>query len=293
MTRHTSNAPARGPPPPPNIKTAANRLCAPTASAESRRRSPARPRRSKPGKITPRFPRQSSAMREAALVVLYGFHAVREALRGRRRKVLDIYATEAAAQRLEGEIADAGLCSPYRDGRRSRPPSWRGCGASRRSCSKPSRWSLSISPSIVSQSGIVLVLDQITDPHNVGAILRTAAAFRRGCLGHDGTSRPGDGGRSAKAASGGLEHVAIVRVVNLARALEQLGEMGYLRLGLDSEGETSLADGSIAAACRAGARRRGQGTAPPQPGELRLSWFALTCPARSRASMFQMPAPWR
>jgi 23S rRNA (guanosine2251-2'-O)-methyltransferase len=174
------------------------------------------------------------------LIVLYGFHAVREALRGKRRKTLDIYATEAAARRLEGEIADAGL-SPHivtADdlGRRL------GAGAVHQGVMLEA---LPLEPldlsDIVSQSGIVLVLDQITDPHNLGAILRTAAAFGVDALVMTERHAPEMTGVAAKAASGGLEHVAIVRVVNLARALEQLGDMGYLRLGLDSEAETSLA----------------------------------------------------
>ena len=174
------------------------------------------------------------------LVVLYGFHAVREALRGKRRKSLDIYATEAAARRLEAEIAGAGL-SPHivtaEDLARRL-----GTGAVHQGLMLET---LPLPPldlsGLVSQSGIVLVLDQITDPHNVGAILRTAAAFGVDALVTTERHAPELAGVVAKAASGGLEHVAIVRVVNLARALEELGEMGYLRLGLDSEAETSLA----------------------------------------------------
>ena len=90
--------------------------------------------------------------------------------------------------------------------------------------------------------GFLLVLDQVTDPHNVGAILRTAAAF--GVTGIVTTERhsPAHTGVLAKAASGGLEHVPIASVVNLARALETLGKMGYLRVGLDSDGPESLED---------------------------------------------------
>jgi 23S rRNA (guanosine2251-2'-O)-methyltransferase len=94
---------------------------------------------------------------------------------------------------------------------------------------------------IVSRSGIVLVLDQITDPHNTGAILRTAAAFGVDAVVVTHRHMPEMAGVVAKAASGGLEHVAIVGVVNLARALKRLGESGYLRLGLDSEAELNLA----------------------------------------------------
>jgi 23S rRNA (guanosine2251-2'-O)-methyltransferase len=172
--------------------------------------------------------------------VLYGFHAVREALRGKRRKTLDIYATEAAARRLEAEIAGAGLCphivTAEDIARRL------GAGAVHQGVMLEA---LPLEPldlsDIVSRSGIVLVLDQITDPHNAGAILRTAAAFGVDAVVVTHRHAPEMTGVVAKAASGGLEHVAIVSVVNLARALERLGESGYLRLGLDSEAELSLA----------------------------------------------------
>ncbi len=93
---------------------------------------------------------------------------------------------------------------------------------------------------IVQNSGLVLVLDQITDPHNVGAILRSAAAFAVDAIVTTDRHAPEFSGVLAKTASGGLEHVGIVEVVNLARALEQLGAAGYLRVGLDSEGPASL-----------------------------------------------------
>ncbi|HEU4961730.1 MAG TPA: 23S rRNA (guanosine(2251)-2'-O)-methyltransferase RlmB [Sphingomonas sp.] len=88
----------------------------------------------------------------------------------------------------------------------------------------------------------LLVLDQVTDPHNVGAILRSAAAFDALGIVTQDRHAPPESGVVARAASGALELVPWVRVVNLARALDEIAEADFWRIGLTGNTETALAD---------------------------------------------------
>lgn len=172
-------------------------------------------------------------------VILYGWHTVTAALANPARTIRHLWLTENAARRL----ADEGISLPAIT-----------------ETVRPDIIAARLTPDAVHQGllaeadplpgpeledlsggGIVLVLDQITDPHNVGAILRTAAAFAVAAVVTTARHSPEATGVLAKSASGALESVPIVVVQNLARAIATLRERGVLVVGLDSSAADDLA----------------------------------------------------
>jgi 23S rRNA (guanosine2251-2'-O)-methyltransferase len=172
------------------------------------------------------------------VVRIYGFHAVSAALNAPRRKLVRLYATSAAAERLAEGIKRRGV-------------EMRIVGAEDIAARLPrdavhqgllleAEPLAPIDIADLPAKGLVVVLDQVTDPHNVGAILRTSAAFAVDALVTTERHSPEFSLALAKSASGGLEHVPLSSVTNLARALEELGDLGYQRVGLDSEATAVL-----------------------------------------------------
>jgi 23S rRNA (guanosine2251-2'-O)-methyltransferase len=174
------------------------------------------------------------------VAILYGYHTVREALASPHRTLLTVYATPAAAQRLSPLIAARGLTPLIISAEQisAKLPK----DAVHQGVMVQARHLESLDISELPATGTVIVLDQITDPHNVGAIIRTAAAFGVEAIVTAERHSPELAGVLAKSASGGLEHVRLVIVTNLARALSELGDMGYLRIGLDSQADGNLVE---------------------------------------------------
>ena len=180
---------------------------------------------------------------------LYGHHAVTEALANPKRRLDALICTAQVAKdiekagltvRIKPEIASGGEISALL------PPGavHQGIALKTTPLHEPDLDSLADSVTRIA------ILDQVTDPHNVGAILRSAAVFGVSALVMTERNSPPQSGVLAKSASGALEHVSICRVSNLARAMEKLGKQGFTTIGLDgsSNDELSTLDltGSIA-----------------------------------------------
>jgi len=180
---------------------------------------------------------------EGALTVrIWGVHAVEAALRNPKRDILRLRLTDNARHRLEAAIAARGLtpelANPYDlDKELGRDVVHQGAALDTRPLPNVDIEDLAVAPGADS---LVVVLDQVTDPHNVGAILRSAAAFGARALVMTARNSPPLDGVLAKAASGGLELVPVVVAVNLSRALEQLAGAGYFRIGLAGEADKTL-----------------------------------------------------
>ena len=171
-------------------------------------------------------------------IILYGWHTVAAALANPQRQIRKLWLTENAARRL----ADDNIKLPVTpeivrpnliDHRLGPDAVHQGLLAEADPLPSPDIDTLP-------QQGIVLVLDQITDPHNVGAILRSAAAFAVKAIVTTARHSPEASGVLAKSASGALELVPIVTVQNLARALTELNDQGFMTVGLDSQGAEDL-----------------------------------------------------
>jgi 23S rRNA (guanosine2251-2'-O)-methyltransferase len=177
--------------------------------------------------------------------IIYGWHAVETALRNPKRRILRILVTQNGEKRLQ-EFGLKLTVTPE--------------------VVRPEAIDRELSPDAVHQgvlveaeplpapdiadipaNGLVLVLDQITDPHNFGAIVRSAAAFAVDAIVTTARHSPEATGVLAKSASGGLEHVPLVLVQNLARALLELRGRGFQLVGLAEEGETDLSDAKLKA----------------------------------------------
>ena len=187
-------------------------------------------------------PRPNVPPGEAApdgLLRLYGLHTVRAAIDNPRRKVRQMLVTRNALERLEIADTDA-LPFPVEIVEPRDIDRITGSDAVHQGALIEA---VPLKPKALDALGdtpLVLVLDQVTDPHNVGAIIRSAVAFGAGALITTQRHSPHESGVLAKSASGALEHIDMIEVKNLADALGQLHDEGFQTIGLDLEGPAEL-----------------------------------------------------
>ena len=172
-------------------------------------------------------------------VLLYGIHTVRAALDNPERRITKLSVTQNALVRLEtGPVEELGfpveIVTPQ-DLDKILGPDAIHQGAMLETAPLPVR-----RLSALKDSPLILVLDQVTDPHNVGAIMRSAVAFNAGALITTQRHSPTESGVMAKSASGALEMIPYIQITNLADALEELHKLGFVSIGLDSEGPAPL-----------------------------------------------------
>ena len=175
-------------------------------------------------------------------VKIWGIHAVEAALRNPLRTIRRLRLTDNARNRMKDAIAGRNVTPEQANPRDLDIELGRDTvhqGALLETMALPDITIEDLAPE-PGQLPFVVVLDQVTDPHNAGAILRSAAAFGARALVMTARNSPPLDGALAKAASGGLELVPVAIVTNLARAMEQLAEAGYFRIGLAGDAENVL-----------------------------------------------------
>lgn len=176
---------------------------------------------------------------ETSRLFVYGLHTVRHALDNPGREKLGLYITPNALMRLGGaDSLPEGL--RVHDTYPKELDRMVGSEAVHQGCVLEVAPLAPMSLEQISASPLVLVLDQVTDPHNAGAILRSAVAMKAGAVITTSRHSPAETGVLAKSASGALDLVNHIQVRNLAEALEELKGLGYQTIGLDSEGPDIL-----------------------------------------------------
>ncbi len=179
---------------------------------------------------------QAKKASAAATVWLFGLHAVRDALENPAREKLRLILTPNAADKLKEAVAAAGIEAEIEEPRRFSAPLDPGSvhqGAALEV--KPLDWGRLEDVALAEGPARLVLLDRVTDPHNVGAILRSAEVLgARAVIGTRHHSAP-ETGALAKTASGALERQPYLRERNLADTIGALQSMGYLVLGLDGE----------------------------------------------------------
>ncbi len=190
---------------------------------------------------------ESETPHRAGELWIFGYHAAAAALANPERKILRLVATPEALERLAGDSAvPRDVVSRAKPAKRHEIDALVGENSVHQGVALLTRALdhdlADVLERITDDNACVVVLDQVVDPHNVGAILRSAAAFGAAAVIAPDRHAPDETGVMAKSASGALERVPYVKTQNLVRALELIKEYRFWLVGLDAEGNAELAD---------------------------------------------------
>ncbi len=176
-------------------------------------------------------------------ILLYGRHPVSLALQNPKRHIREILATKGATDGLHipASVPVRVVGREQLDALVGRDAVHQGLVA-RCAPSAPVTLKEILKQLGETKPGVVMLLDQVTDPHNIGAILRSAVAFDALCVIIPEAGAPDETGVLAKSASGALELIPLIRVANLARAMDQLKEAGFWCIGMDGHAEAAIGD---------------------------------------------------
>lgn len=208
--------------------------------------------RRKPSHQSRESPRESDAQdsprRTRGRIRLFGLHTVAAALVNPRRRCRKLIAIAAAAEKLASQLSQPlkelnvnTKIVTRAEINRMFPEDSVHQGILLEADPLPR---LDLNDALAARSDILVFLDQVTDPRNVGAVLRSAAAFGAGAVILTGRHAPGESGALAKAASGALDIVPLIRLANLASGLREAKTHGFWCIGLDPSGHDTLARAS-------------------------------------------------
>ena len=183
-------------------------------------------------------------------ILLYGHHPVSLALQNKKRRILEIYCTKEAEHTLKipSVIPVRRVDKTYLETLVGRDAVHQGVVARCLPVIQPDLSAL-LEQVVQQETAVLMILDQVTDPHNIGAILRSSVAFDATAVIVPENGTPEENGTLAKSASGALELIPYLRVGNLARVLDKLKEQGIWCIGLDGYAEQSIATTKLPKKC--------------------------------------------
>lgn len=189
-----------------------------------------------------------TAKKESKDIFLFGRHPIELALQNKRRTILELYYTKDTGLTLPSSIKAKCVDKAFLDSLVGHDTIHQGLVARVAPLSQPTLDDI-LKKIKNKDTALIVILDQITDPHNVGAILRSSVAFDADAVLMPEAGAPAEAGTLAKSASGALELIPLIRVSNLSRAMEKLKKEDFWCIGLDGYAKDSITTAKLPKRC--------------------------------------------